>query len=800
MTVQIPLILGPSGRIAQLPTGDTIAGGGAGTSIGLPAFATIADAQVAAIPSTVNNIQLFGHNRVGDGGGGIYNNVANLITRYVGDGNPANSPPIPPGFTSSAPYLVCASTSYDATFAIIGPSSQSITAHCLTVLVAFSWSATIPPSFSDSAGNTYVQAVFDGVSSGWPCAMYYCANPVPAAPGTTFKASDGEGATSLGVYVFCVPGFFGATLDKTASQLNSSFVTGMSLATTGSTHAVPSIAIGAIYASAIPSTRSTSFFPYTPPVGWIDLMPPLLGGQAPISATVASSGNATYNPTWASSNLPVVALLATFYATPTYYQTSFAATNWQLVPTFPVHTAQYGIDPASPDNAGPFQSFGKWLASIAPPSGTSLSANQGQAGFSGVCTISGATITLFLPHSIGINPSSFANYHGISNGMMVSLSTTGVLPSPLVPGKRYFAQYGTITQNSAIAPPSIQLSETSIFGGEQTVLKGTAITTSGPQSGGVFVDTALTIGYSSLSGGSGYVSSGIPYHRVPLTGGSGTGATADITVTGGVVVGVRAVDVGSNYVTGDVLSASNANLGGSGIGFSVTLSSVTHYFTTYGESWTDFVLDTGIYRSTNNQAPGPGTGIKKWRMFAYGARFQTNVYFDSVAWNDVNAATTGSTVYSAKFQSTNWNNGTAQNYVDLITPAQASNFYPNSWVVLMCQELLASAAGNWTQPTFEYKKVRSINASTGRIMFFDALQYNYRSTFPVFGPAAGFWSGSSTGPATIVQLSDVFDQEAEIHGLNIYAWTEQQASGIKSLRFVDCEILDGDSTPGHFLA
>lgn len=57
------------------------------------------------------------------------------------------------------------------------------------------------------------------------------------------------------------------------------------------------------------------------------------------------------------------------------------------------------------------------------------------------------------------------------------------------------------------------------------------------------------------------------YSNVPLTGGSGTGATANITILGGVVIGVEIVLSGKNYMSGDLLSASNADLGGTGSGF-----------------------------------------------------------------------------------------------------------------------------------------------------------------------------------------------------------------------------------------
>jgi hypothetical protein len=81
------------------------------------------------------------------------------------------------------------------------------------------------------------------------------------------------------------------------------------------------------------------------------------------------------------------------------------------------------------------------------------------------------------------------------------------------------------------------------------------------------------IGTEITSGGSGYVEGS--YTTVALTGGNGTGLTADITVNASGVV--SAVTVNStttleDYSIGDVLSASNADLGGSGSGLQITVN------------------------------------------------------------------------------------------------------------------------------------------------------------------------------------------------------------------------------------
>ena len=77
------------------------------------------------------------------------------------------------------------------------------------------------------------------------------------------------------------------------------------------------------------------------------------------------------------------------------------------------------------------------------------------------------------------------------------------------------------------------------------------------------------------TGGTGYASGlSSVYNLVPLTGGSGTGALATISVTSGVVTScaIAPNNQGSSYVVGDVLSA--ASLGGTGSGFSVRVTSV----------------------------------------------------------------------------------------------------------------------------------------------------------------------------------------------------------------------------------
>jgi hypothetical protein len=92
------------------------------------------------------------------------------------------------------------------------------------------------------------------------------------------------------------------------------------------------------------------------------------------------------------------------------------------------------------------------------------------------------------------------------------------------------------------------------------------------------VQGAISTG--TITSGSGYVN-GL-YSNVPLTGGSGSGATANITVFGNAVTSVTLNNPGNFYVVGDVLSASTAYLGGSGSGFLFTLLTTNNAL---GTSW-----------------------------------------------------------------------------------------------------------------------------------------------------------------------------------------------------------------------
>jgi hypothetical protein len=129
---------------------------------------------------------------------------------------------------------------------------------------------------------------------------------------------------------------------------------------------------------------------------------------------------------------------------------------------------------------------------------------------------------------------------------VTSIATTVTSGSPLL----LLTTYNTLVEVDQIA-------EATEFPAGTTVL---TIQSSGVQ----------TLG--AITAGSGYVDN--TYTGVPLTGGSGLAVEASVTVAGGVVTAVTITEVGSGYLVGDVLSADNSDLGGTGAGFSVPVTAI----------------------------------------------------------------------------------------------------------------------------------------------------------------------------------------------------------------------------------
>ena len=101
----------------------------------------------------------------------------------------------------------------------------------------------------------------------------------------------------------------------------------------------------------------------------------------------------------------------------------------------------------------------------------------------------------------------------------------------------------------------------------------------------------------TVVGGTGYTT-GV-YSNIPLTGGSGAGTTATIVVTGGAVTQVTVGTSGSLYVVGNVLTTSSAYIGGSGTGFSITVSAINN---ASGTTWLSDNYDPVLFYGAMREA------------------------------------------------------------------------------------------------------------------------------------------------------------------------------------------------------
>lgn len=103
----------------------------------------------------------------------------------------------------------------------------------------------------------------------------------------------------------------------------------------------------------------------------------------------------------------------------------------------------------------------------------------------------------------------------------------------------------------------------------------------------------------TIVGGTGYVNG--TYTNVLLTGGSGTGALATITVSGNAVTSVTLTSPGLTYKASDTLSASNTQLGGAGSGFTIPVATIVNAREVYDSAnsvqplWAQTDIDEIIY-------------------------------------------------------------------------------------------------------------------------------------------------------------------------------------------------------------
>ena len=129
------------------------------------------------------------------------------------------------------------------------------------------------------------------------------------------------------------------------------------------------------------------------------------------------------------------------------------------------------------------------------------------------------------------------------------------------------------------------------------------------------VEDGTILSFGSAVAGSGYTDGS--YANVPLTGGSGSGAAANIVVSaGGVAIGSSLVDGGAGYKDTDQLSAADSSLGsGGGSGFTIEVDSVFsagagvrgYYVVGVGANWIQVSGTIGGTAITMNGDGGTGS-------------------------------------------------------------------------------------------------------------------------------------------------------------------------------------------------
>lgn len=101
----------------------------------------------------------------------------------------------------------------------------------------------------------------------------------------------------------------------------------------------------------------------------------------------------------------------------------------------------------------------------------------------------------------------------------------------------------------------------------------------------------------TLVGGTGYTNG--TYLQYPISGGSGTGAVASLTIAGGIITAVSFAGVsqsfGIQYQVGDVLTIPASSIIGNGSGATVTITAITNQ----GAGFT-FIVDAGVNSSAFN--------------------------------------------------------------------------------------------------------------------------------------------------------------------------------------------------------
>jgi len=100
------------------------------------------------------------------------------------------------------------------------------------------------------------------------------------------------------------------------------------------------------------------------------------------------------------------------------------------------------------------------------------------------------------------------------------------------------------------------------------------------------------------------------YTSVAMTGGSGSGARADIVISGNVVTSVTITTAGTGYMIGDVLSVLPVSVGGTGSGFQATVIALSDWIPSDKNLWQFDIGYDSTGGRTNNLIAHPGLNLE----------------------------------------------------------------------------------------------------------------------------------------------------------------------------------------------
>lgn len=191
------------------------------------------------------------------------------------------------------------------------------------------------------------------------------------------------------------------------------------------------------------------------------------------------------------------------------------------------------------------------------------------AGGTSIGSISGGGGNISTGSGLFFNGPNGTNVFSVVNGQL-TVSGAAALTST-------FSVTGAATLSSTV---SIGNAVTSTYSAVNGNAAFNHVATSGTQSTSLndssFLAAYVTVTgrprtVGSIVGGSGYTNG--TYNGVAATGGTGTGLTLNVTVSGGAVTAVVIANTsGINYLINDVVSVAAANIGGTGSGFTVTIT------------------------------------------------------------------------------------------------------------------------------------------------------------------------------------------------------------------------------------